>query len=89
MEGWRVLGASRQPRGEVIVGERKWREAHKNGTEEGSEGKMRPKHSGDDRGVSVAQERRRCKMDSEMSWVHVVAQGDGESLAHRNLPKTD
>ena len=47
--------------GEVIVGERKWREAHKNGTEEGSEGKMRPKHSGDDRGVSVAQERRRCQ----------------------------
>ena len=39
----------------------KWRVAHKNGPEEDSEGKMGPKQSGDDRGGSVAQERRRCR----------------------------
>ena len=40
-------------------GEPERRVAHENGSEEDSEGKMGPRQSGDDRGGSVAQERRR------------------------------
>ena len=42
-------------------GEPEWRVAHKNGPEKGSERNMGTKQPGDDRGGSVAQERRRCK----------------------------
>ena len=46
--------------GEGHHGEQEWRVAHKNGQEDGVR-KMGPKQSGDDRGSSVAQERRRCQ----------------------------
>ena len=45
---------------ELVVGEPEWFVAHKNGPEEDSERKMGTTQPGDDRGGSVAQERRRC-----------------------------
>ena len=47
--------------GEVIVRNRNGVSAHKKDPEEDSEARMGPKQSGDDRGGSVAQERRRCQ----------------------------
>ena len=127
---WRVFGHQSNHR-KSHRGNPERRGAHKNGPEEDSEGKVRPKQSGDDRGGSVAQERRRCQdgwrttqrrcrgdgpglqgksgdgrrcsstqevyitredlevfgFATKCPQVHVVAQGDGETSAHRQLSK--